>query len=110
MKRLTPIKHAKAKGKTITMSMPDRGPELRARIIARLEKRPGDGWFYARGDNDYFGTPADATAFKLWLMRRTRSGEPAAQALPRSQDMKMLKMTPPEAEGCNRRACRPLPR
>ncbi len=42
MKRLTPIEHARTKGKTITMSIPDRGPEVRARILVWLEKRPGD--------------------------------------------------------------------
>jgi hypothetical protein len=68
MKRLTPIEHAKAKGKPVTMSMPDRGPEVRAQILAWLEKRPGDGWYYAKGDNYAFGTPADAAAFKQWLM------------------------------------------
>ena len=68
MKRLTPIEHARAKGKTVTMSMPDRGPEVRARIIAWLEKRPGDRWFYVQGDNYAFETAADAAAFKHWLM------------------------------------------
>ncbi|MCH4267303.1 MAG: hypothetical protein LKF80_02745 [Brevundimonas sp.] len=68
MKRLTPIEHARAKGRIITMSMPDSGPEVRAQILAWLEQRPSDGWFYARGDNYYFETPADATAFKQWLM------------------------------------------
>nr|WP_313416799.1 hypothetical protein [Brevundimonas diminuta] len=71
MKRLTPIEHAKAKGKTVTMSMPDRGPDARARILSWLEKRPSDGWFYAKGDNYTFGTPADAAAFKQWLMSAT---------------------------------------
>lgn len=44
MKRLTPIEHAKAKGKgkTVTMSMPDRGPEVRTQILAWLVERPGD--------------------------------------------------------------------
>lgn len=50
------------------MSMPDRGPEVRARILAWLEKRPSEGWFYAKGDNYTFGTAADAAAFKQWLM------------------------------------------
>lgn len=50
------------------MSMPDRGPEARAKILAWLEKRPGDGWYFAKGDNYAFGTPADAAAFKQWLM------------------------------------------
>ena len=68
MKRLTPIEHARAKGLSVTMSMPDRGPEARARILAWLEKRPGDGWYFAKGDNYAFGTPADAAAFKQWLM------------------------------------------
>lgn len=68
MKRLTPIEHARAKGKTVTMSMPDRGPEVRARILDWLEKRPGEGWFFANGDNYAFGTAADAAAFKQWLM------------------------------------------
>lgn len=66
MKRLTPIEHARAKGKTVTMSMPDRGPEVRAQIIAWLVKRPGDRWFYAQGDN--YETAADAGAFKQWLV------------------------------------------
>jgi|GEM_PF-3906987 len=30
---------------------------MRAEIITWLEKRPGDGGFYAQGDNYYFGTP-----------------------------------------------------
>ena len=68
MKRLTPIEHARIKGRTITMSMPDRGPEARARILAWLEQRPGDSWFYAKGDNYAFETAADAAAFKQWLM------------------------------------------
>lgn len=68
MKRLTPIEHARVKGKTVTMSMPDRGPEVRARILAWLEKRPGDRWFYVQGDNYAFETAADAAAFKQWLM------------------------------------------
>jgi hypothetical protein len=68
MKRLTPIEHAKAKGKTVTMSMPDRGPEMRAQILAWLVERPGDRWFYAQGDNYAFETAADAAAFKQWLM------------------------------------------
>ena len=50
------------------MSMPDRGPEARAQILAWLEKRPGDGWYFATGDNYAFSTPADAAAFKQWLM------------------------------------------
>lgn len=68
MKRLTPIEHARAKGRSVTMSMPDRGPEARAKILAWLEKRPGDGWYFATGDNYAFSTPADAAAFKQWLM------------------------------------------
>ena len=68
MKRLTPLEHAKAKGKPISMSMPDRGPEARARNLAWLERRTGDGWFYVQGDNYAFGAQADATAFKQWLM------------------------------------------
>ncbi|WP_225910221.1 hypothetical protein [Brevundimonas pondensis] len=68
MKRLTPIEHARARGKTITMSMPDRGPEVRAKILAWLVERPGDRWFYAQGDNYAFETAADAAAFKQWLM------------------------------------------
>ncbi len=68
MKRLTLIEHARAKGKTVTMSMPDRGPEVRARILAWLENRPSGGWFYAKGDHYTFGTAADAAAFKQWLM------------------------------------------
>lgn len=68
MQRLTPIEHARIKGRTITMSMPDRGPEARARILAWLEQRPGDSWFYAKGDNYAFETAADAAAFKQWLM------------------------------------------
>lgn len=68
MKRLTPIEHAKAKGKVVTLSLPDRGSAVTARMTAWLEKRPGDGWFYARGDNYYFGAAADATAFKQWMM------------------------------------------
>lgn len=34
MKRLTPIEHARAKGQTVTISMPDRDPEVRAQILA----------------------------------------------------------------------------
>lgn len=68
MKRLTPIEHARARGKTITMSMPDRGPEVRAKILAWLVERPGDRWFYAQGDNYAVETAADAAAFKQWLM------------------------------------------
>lgn len=68
MKRLTPIEHAQAKGKPITMSMPDRGPEARARNLAWLERRAGDGWFYVKGDNYAFEAQADAAAFKQWLV------------------------------------------
>ncbi|MNW10318.1 hypothetical protein D3C71_2075100 [compost metagenome] len=51
------------------MSLPDRGPEARARNLAWLEQRAGEGWFYAKDDHYAFGAPADATAFKHWLMR-----------------------------------------
>lgn len=68
IQRLTPIEHAKAKGKTVTMSMPDRGPEVRARILAWLVERPGDRWFYAQGDNYAFETAADGATFKQWLV------------------------------------------
>lgn len=68
MKRLTPIEYARVKGRSITMSMPDRGPEARVRILAWLEQRPGDNWCHANGDNYAFETAADAAAFKQWLM------------------------------------------
>lgn len=68
MIRLTPIEYARAKGKTVTLSMPDRGPEVRAQILAWLIERPGDRWFYAQGDNYAFETATDAAAFKQWLM------------------------------------------
>lgn len=68
MNRLSPLEHAKAKGKMITMSVSDRGPAARERMIAWLDRRPGAGWFYVQGDNFYFGVQADATAFKQWLM------------------------------------------
>jgi|SynMetStandDraft_2_1070026.scaffolds.fasta_scaffold00007_102 hypothetical protein len=68
MKRLTPIEYARVKGRSITMSMPDREPEARARILAWLEQRPGDNWRHAKGDNYAFETAADAAAFKQWLM------------------------------------------
>lgn len=68
MRRLTAIEHARTKGRIITMSMPDRGPDARARIVAWLEARTGSGWFYARGDNYYFETQTDASAFKQWMM------------------------------------------
>jgi hypothetical protein len=71
MKRLTPIEHVKAKGKIITMSMPDRGPEARARNLLWLERRAGDGWFYVKGDNYAFEKQSDATSFKQWLMSVT---------------------------------------
>ena len=68
MKRLTPLEHARAKGKIIAMSTSDRGPEARARMIAWLEQRPSDGWFYASGDNFYFSAAVDANAFKQRLI------------------------------------------
>ncbi|MNL22795.1 hypothetical protein D3C87_1441550 [compost metagenome] len=68
MKRLTPIEHAKAKGRTVTMSMPDRGPDFRTCASNWLERRASDGWFYVQGDNYAFEKPADAAAFKQWLM------------------------------------------
>lgn len=68
MKRLTPIEHARAKGKIFTMSLPDRGPEARASNLAWLDQKNGDGWFYVKGDNYAFEKQADATAFKQWVM------------------------------------------
>lgn len=62
MKRLTPLEHAKAKGRTINLSVSDRGPAARDRMISWLYKRTGDGWFYAQGDNFSFGAPGRRSA------------------------------------------------
>ncbi|MNS71436.1 hypothetical protein D3C72_1048050 [compost metagenome] len=50
------------------MSMPDRGPDFRTSASNWLERRASDGWFYVQGDNYAFEKPADAAAFKQWLM------------------------------------------
>ncbi|MNL13552.1 hypothetical protein D3C87_1344610 [compost metagenome] len=71
MQRLTPIEWARTRDKVLTLSVPDRGPEVARRMVEWLEARPGSGWFYARGDNFYFGAAADAAAFKQWLVGAT---------------------------------------
>ena len=67
MKRLTPIEWGRTRDAMAHLSIPDRGPLERQRLIAWIEARPGDGWFYVSGDIFHFGSQTDATAFRLWL-------------------------------------------
>lgn len=67
MQRLTPIEWGRAKGPIAHMSIADRGPVERQRLIAWIEARPGHGWFYVSGDTFHFGSHIDATAFRTWL-------------------------------------------
>jgi hypothetical protein len=68
MKQLTPTEWAKVRERIITLSLPDRGPVVRAQWIAWLSAQPGSGWFYPMVDNVHFGSKADADAFRHWMM------------------------------------------
>lgn len=68
MKQLTPTEWARVRERIITLSLPDRGPVVRAQWIAWLSGQPGQGWFYPMVDNFHFASKADADAFRHWMM------------------------------------------
>ena len=74
MQRLTPIEWGRAKGPIAHLSLPDRGPIERQRIIRWLEARPGNSWFYVSGDTFHFGSQVEATAFRAWLFSQPLVG------------------------------------
>ncbi|CAN5255930.1 hypothetical protein BH10PSE1_BH10PSE1_22890 [soil metagenome] len=67
MNRLTPMEWARTKEPISHLSLASRGASDPQRMVAWLEARTGSGWFYVSGDNDHFGSAADATAFRQWL-------------------------------------------
>jgi hypothetical protein len=69
MKQLTSAEWARVRDRTVTLSLIDRGPVVRARLIEWLIARPGAGWFYVMGDNFHLGAQSDADAFRQWMMR-----------------------------------------
>ena len=69
MKQLTSPEWARMRDRTVTLSLVDRGPVVRARLVEWLVARPGPGWFYVTGDNFHLGVQADADAFRQWMMR-----------------------------------------
>ena len=69
MGQLTSAEWARTRDRIISLSLVDRGPVVRARMVEWLTARPGNGWFYAMSDNFHFGAQADADAFRQWMMR-----------------------------------------
>lgn len=69
MRQLTSAEWARTRDRIISLSLVDRGPVVRARMVDWLAARPGNGWFYAMAYNFHFGAQADADAFRQWMMR-----------------------------------------
>lgn len=68
MQKLTQTEWARTRDKITTLSLPDRGPVARGKMIEWLEARPSAGWFYIMADNFHFGSSFDADAFRQWFM------------------------------------------
>lgn len=68
MRQLTAAEWARTRDRIVTLSMIDRGPVWKARMVSWLCARTSSGWFYAMADSFHFSHQADADAFRQWMM------------------------------------------